>query len=113
MASGPETKLVAQIRKRLGDLLPGAWICKIAGGPYQMAGIPDLLICYGGRLLALEVKCPRPGESDAHARGRVSDQQAKCIDDLRRAGAHAAVVLSVEEAERIARAAFNLGEGEG
>jgi hypothetical protein len=112
MASGPETKLVKAIRERLKRLLPDAWICKIAGGPYQMAGIPDLLICYGGRLLALEVKCPQPGESAAHARGRVTEQQAKCLADLHRAGAYADVVISVEEAERAARKAFNLGEGD-
>lgn len=110
MGQTPEGRLVAAIRKRLGELLPGAFVVKIAGSAYQRAGLPDIWVVYGGRLLALEVKCPQPGESDAHARGRVSDQQAKCIDDLRRAGAHAAVVLSVEEAERIARAAFNLGE---
>lgn len=112
MGQTPEGRLVADIRKRLGSLLPGAFVVKIAGSAYQRAGLPDIWIVYDGRLLALEVKCPRPGESDAHARGRVSDQQEKCLADLCRAGAVAMVTISVEEAERIARETFNLGEGE-
>jgi hypothetical protein len=112
MSSGPETALTRKIRARLGELLPEAWVFKVAGSAFQRSGVPDLLICCGGRLLALEVKCPQPGETAVHARGRVTDQQAKCLADLHRAGAYADVVISVEEAERAARKAFNLGEGE-
>jgi hypothetical protein len=113
VTAGPETRLVRRIRDRLRILLgEEMWECKLAGGPYQKIGLPDLIVVYGGRLLALEVKCPQPGETAVHARGRVTDQQAKCLADLHRAGAYADVVISVEEAERAARKAFNLGEGE-
>lgn len=32
---------------------------KIHGGPYQDAGTPDLLACYKGRFIAIEVKTAR------------------------------------------------------
>ncbi len=71
---------------------------KLAGGPYQMAGLPDLLVIHEGRLLGLEVKCPRAGESLEHAKGRLTPQQLKCLLEMKAAGAGGEVVASVEEA---------------
>ena len=32
------------------------WYFKIWGGGYQTAGIPDIIACYNGKLIAIEVK---------------------------------------------------------
>lgn len=77
---------------------PNAWVAKIAGGPYQTAGIPDLLVVVNGRLIGLEVKVQRVGESVEHARSRATTLQLSVIAALQRADATAGVVLSPEEA---------------
>lgn len=98
MGSGPETRLVGAIRRAILEAHADAWVVKVAGGPYQEAGIPDLIVCVGGRLVGLEVKAPRPGESPAAARRRASAIQLAQLERIRRAGGSAAVVLSVDEA---------------
>lgn len=52
----PETLIVEKIMLRL-QAEGGFWI-KIHGGPFQLAGIPDILGCYKGRFIGIEVKCP-------------------------------------------------------
>lgn len=37
---------------------PTIWWLKVHGGPYQRAGIPDLLLCKAGRAAAVEFKQP-------------------------------------------------------
>lgn len=106
MTAGPETLLVKAISKALGEAYPGCFIVKIHGGPYQRAGLPDLFVLHEGRLLAMEVKCPQPGESEAHALGRVTEQQRKCLDEIQAAGAPACAVTSVDAALRCAVLAF-------
>lgn len=92
-----EGTLVAAIRKAILAEYPTAWTFKVHGSPYQMAGVPDLLVCIDGKLLGLEVKHQKPGESREHAEGRVSPQQHFQMDAIRRAGGTAAVVMSVDE----------------
>lgn len=94
----PETKLVTKIKKAIEAAYPEGWVMKVTGGPYQMAGVPDLLVCIEGRLIGIEVKKQRGGESELHARSRVTPLQVAQLEKLRRAGATAGVVLSVEEA---------------
>jgi len=36
----------------------GCFAVKIHGGPYQVAGLPDIVGCYQGRFFGLEVKLP-------------------------------------------------------
>lgn len=105
MARQPEALLIDRIRKALEAEWPNLWTMKVAGGGYQRAGIPDLLCCLQGRLVTLEAKCPRPGESVEHARDRVTDRQAAEMNRLWRAGAAVAVVTSVEEAVMVLRRA--------
>ena len=107
MAKGPEAKLVAQIVTAIEKKYPSAWVRKIHGGPYQHAGIPDLLVCVNGILVGLEAKALQPGESEGHARARATIIQTEEIKRLHEAGAMAGVVLSVEEAlELVDLAAF-------
>ena len=62
------------------------------GGMYGTAGIPDIIICYKGRFVALEVK--RPG-------GKLTRLQAKAIKDIRAAEGGAYIVTSIEEVKEI------------
>jgi hypothetical protein len=93
----PETALVGKIRTAVKRKFPDAMIVKIHGGPYQTAGLPDLVVIVNGRAYGFEVKKQRLGESAEHAYGRATLPQQKRLADLRRAGGIGAVVLSVEE----------------
>lgn len=53
----PEYRIVQNIKKLIRSR--GGWCVKIHGGPYQDAGTPDLLACYKGRFIAIEVKTAR------------------------------------------------------
>jgi len=53
----PEAKLVKKIKTALETEVGGLWF-KVHGGPYQQAGISDLLGCVAGKFVAIEVKMP-------------------------------------------------------
>ena len=53
----PEYRIVQNIKKLIRSR--GGWCVKIHGGPYQDAGTPDILACYRGRFIAVEVKTSR------------------------------------------------------
>ena len=107
MPTQPETRLVGRIRKAIEAEFPSAFVTKIAGGAYQNAGLPDLLVIVFGLAVALEVKCQGPTESEAHARGRETLRQRSVRESIVRAGAVAEVVLSPEEAlAAVRRAVF-------
>ena len=53
----PEYRIVQNIKKLIKSR--GGWCVKIHGGPYQDAGTPDILACYRGRFIAIEVKTSR------------------------------------------------------
>lgn len=93
-----ETGTVHAIVTAIRREWPDAWVMKVHGSPYQMTGVPDLLVCVHGHLVGLEVKHRRPGESREHAASRVTLGQRKQIRDLHRAGAGAGCVVSPTEA---------------
>lgn len=94
----PETALVGRIRKAIKAEFPSAYVTKIAGGAYQNAGFPDLLVIVDGRFVGLEVKCPGPTESDDHARARETLRQRSVRESIVRAGGISEVVLTPNEA---------------
>ena len=53
----PEYRIVQNIKKLIRSR--GGWCVKIHGGPYQDAGTPDILACYKGKFIAVEVKTSR------------------------------------------------------
>lgn len=59
---------------------------------YGTAGIPDIIVCYRGKFIALEAK--RPG-------GKLTKLQEKTIKDIRAAGGKVYVVMSVDEVKEI------------
>ncbi len=92
MTAKPETRLQRRIRRALEKEV-GGWWAKIYTGPFQEAGIPDLLGCVAGMFFALEVKMP--GEEP-------SAIQVKTMRDIRKdGGAIARVVTSPEQAVRV------------
>lgn len=88
----PEARLVKRIQDRIRAR--GGRCFKIHGGdnPFQEAGIPDLLVCYKGVFLGLEVKLP--GEDP-------STIQRKVLSEIERAGGYAVVVTTVEQVDRL------------
>ncbi len=92
MVKKAESKLQLKIRHALERRWPGSWWFKVHGGPFQPAGIPDLLGCVAGRFVALEVKMP--GEEPSLI-------QCRTILAMRGAGAIAGVVYSADEAEEL------------
>jgi Holliday junction resolvase len=86
-----ESVIVRDILKYLNSLNDCfAW--KEHGGMYGTAGIPDIICCYKGRFVALEVK-----RSD----GQPTKLQLKTIRDIRRAGGQAYVVRSIAEVKEV------------
>lgn len=65
----------------------GIWNIKMHGSNY-IRNAPDLLCCYNGMFIAIEVK--NPGEKETAA-------QAAELAKIRAAGGYAAVVHSMEE----------------
>lgn len=82
----------ATIVKHIRDWVmaqPDMWIVKFHGHPMQDAGVPDLLICYRGHFIGLEVKLPR---------GHPTAIQAWTLEEIRLAGGIAECVHNLEEA---------------
>ena len=82
----PEGRLTSAIIRRLKSM--NLWWVKLHGGPMQRAGLPDILIVDHGMAKFMELKAPA---------GRVSPLQEATMGELRRAGAEAVVIRSVEE----------------
>jgi hypothetical protein len=81
----PERRIVQKIQVYLEE--QGARPFKIHGDDsFQEAGIPDLLVCWRGRFIGLEVK--QPG-------GEPSPLQKKVLREIERSGGVAQVVESV------------------
>lgn len=88
----PESKLVVKIMKALRQR--GGWWFKVHGGATQITGIPDILGCYEGRFVAIEVKLPLPG------RVKASPRQNLMLARIARNGGAACIATSVEDALR-------------
>ena len=86
------------IRRRIAAEWPTSVTWKMHGSVYMEAGIPDVLCCVEGRLIFLEVKHRKPGESEEHAYGRTSVEQVRQIKRIRAAGGAACTVLDADEA---------------
>ena len=73
----------------------GAWVARIRGTWGQRKGLPDILACWQGRLIAVEVKT---------GKGRLTPEQRREHEALRTAGAVVLVgnaVQVVQELERL------------
>lgn len=52
----PEGKVKEKIKRWLDLNMPGHWRVMPRGGPFGKAGCPDILICWQGIFIAIEVK---------------------------------------------------------
>ena len=87
-----ERDVVAAIKKYLASLGSDVFFWKEHGGPYGSAGIPDIICCYRGRFLGLEVKLPS---------GRLTELQKRAIEKINRADGIARRVESVDDVREI------------
>ena len=70
----------------------GAYVFKAVGSAYQQAGTPDLLVCWRGLFIGLEIKVPGKRSTP------VQDHE---IHKIREAGGCGAVVKSIEDVEGV------------
>lgn len=83
----PEGRLTARISRYLKKV-PGLYYAKLSGQAKQRAGLPDYIICYEGKYIALEVKAPE------NKRG-LTDRQRNELIKVKRAGGEAYVARSL------------------
>lgn len=83
----PEAKIGRAIRAYLEDA--GAFTFKIHGGPQMMSGLPDIVCCFKGFFIGIEVK--QPGQKPTPRQEFVHSQikraggvaiVATCVDDV-------------------------------
>lgn len=96
------TQPESRLSKRILDALRGeGWFAyKNHGGPYMMAGLPDIVVCAEGRYVGLETKMP-------DKRGNVSPRQVLVLQQIRDHGGVAEVVCSPVEAVEVVRRALD------
>lgn len=79
---GPEKKFETKVRKYLES--KGAYVVKYFGCGFTQAGVPDLLCCYKGRFIALEIKSDK---------GKASELQLYNVRKINAAGGMALVLF--------------------
>lgn len=96
MARGPEARLQTKIQKAIKQEFPNSFVFKTHGGPFQMKGVPDLILCIYGFFIAIEVKVP--GREDT-----LTAIQKNAIERINKSGGYAFMSTSVEDSlEKIA-----------
>ena len=86
-----EKDIVKAILKYL-KTVPNCFSWKEHGGMYGTAGIPDIICCYCGRFVAIEVKTEM---------GKLTKLQEATIRKIKEAKGQAFKVTSVEEVKQI------------
>ena len=81
----PEGKVKVKVVKALKAM--GAYHCFPVTGGFGASGIPDILICYRGRFVAIECKA---------GKGRVTALQQSNLDAIVRAGGVALVIAEAQ-----------------
>lgn len=76
-----EKKFEEQVKKWLKE--HNAWYVKTWSNGIQRAGIPDLIICWKGRFIGLELKAEN---------GRPSELQKREVDQIKKAGGIAMIL---------------------
>ena len=76
----------------------GAYVVKVVSA--TKAGVPDLLVCYEGKFIAIEVKKPE-------TRNNVSALQSYNLSKIENAGGYSLVAWSVEMVKEFLEDNFN------
>lgn len=66
----------------------GAYVFKVVGSPLQQRGTPDLLVCWRGQFIGLEIKLP--GQAP-------TPMQAYELQKIQEAGGRSFVVTSLQD----------------
>lgn len=85
-----EKTIENKIKKYLRD--KGAYCVKYHGNQFSQVGVADLLVCYKGRFLAIEIK---------NETGKTSPLQDVNIELVRKAGGISFVARSVEDVSKV------------
>lgn len=90
------TQPEARLQRKIQDVLrqAGAFVFKVHGSQHMMSGLPDLIVCYRGRFIGMEVKMPGNKPS------KIQHLRARAIKD---ADGFCFVVHSTNEALRALR----------
>lgn len=96
-----EKQFEKKVREWLSDL-PREWNFKVFGNAFQESGIPDIIGCINGRLIALEIKS---------SRGKASELQLYKIGLINAAGGYAKVV-SPKNWHEVQQELINISKGE-
>ena len=86
-----EKEIVGQIMRFL-KAAPHCFAWKEHGGPHGMTWLPDIICCYRGRFVGLEVKTPS---------GKLTKLQEITLQRIQAAKGQAFKVTSVEEVKEI------------
>jgi len=86
-----EKEIVAQIMRYL-KTVPHCFAWKEHGGPHGTAGLPDVICCYHGLFVGLEVKTPS---------GKLTKLQETTLQRIQAAKGCAFKVTSVEEVKEV------------
>lgn len=70
----------------------GAYYVKYFGNSYSQVGVPDILACYKGRFIGIEVK---------NETGKTSPLQDYNLASIKRAGGISLVARSVEDVSKV------------
>jgi len=92
-----EKEITAAIMRYL-KTVPGCFAWKEHGGMYGTAGLPDIICCYNGRFVGIEVKTPA---GDGRPAGKLSKLQELTIAKIKDAKGEAFKVTSVEEVKEV------------
>ena len=83
----PEGRVKDKVKKLLKEY--GIWYYMPVQNGMGVVGIPDLICCWEGRMLAIETKAP--GKLN-----NVTPNQQKRLAEIKRAGGHALVIDDVD-----------------
>jgi len=87
-----ETQLKLKILKKLKDHYRDAWVYKVSDR--FRSGIPDIIICYRGRFVAIELKTPK---------GFATPLQLHTLKEINRYGGTACICRSWQEVDAVMR----------
>lgn len=93
--SANQTAILRVLKRR------GAWVVKIHQTGRGTRGTPDILCCYRGRFIALEVKSDR---------GKATDNQLVQLRAIQAAGGHALIVTGPHKVDQLLDAIDAMGD---
>lgn len=78
--------------------LPGVFYFKAVGGAYQLQGLPDLIICWAGHFVAIELKKPGRLDKLPYKPGSPTEVlQVRNIAAIKAAGGYAGIFDDLQE----------------